>query len=227
METPQNHQRYEHWRAGMTLVEVMMSFAVFAIAIVGALGAIIFSLNSVDSARTEAQVTQVLVNEMEAMRMRRWNTDVELVGGTNPLVLKSIKTLISEGATPAGILPASVEEVLGKYEAGGTLPVTRPPIKQSTFVPFAVYGYPPALGNSVATVGKEIASSASLARLRTEAVSSTNVPQYTRYLAGPFILNAADQDAAVIILLVKWKDSRGDHARTLSTVVPSKGFTHD
>lgn len=210
----------------MTLVEVMIAFAVFAIAVVGGLGAIIFSLNNVDSARTEAQVTQILINEMESMRMRKWSTDVTLSNGPPSLVLKSLGTLINESTPVSGALPPSVDEVLTKYEEGGTLPTVRPAVKKSAFVPFAVYGVRPADGNTVATVGKEIPS-AGEGRLRTETMTGTNLPEYSRYLAGPFLLNATDQQAAVIVLSVRWRDKRGDHAKTLSTVVNSKGFQHD
>lgn len=220
-------------RAGMTLVEVMMGFAVFAIAVVGTLGAIIFSLNNVDSARTEAQVAQILVNEMETLRLRNWlpagipesDTAVppDLVLPDRNLV-NCIRTLAESGPTttpPAGLVANALE----KYRIGGTFGVV-PPIRETTFLPFSAYGAVPNSGRPMAQVGVDTSLYNKFAVPPDPAYTPRSVGGYTcsRYMGTFKSAATTDKRAAVVVLLVKWTDKRGDHSRALSTILVSNGL---
>lgn len=58
----------------MTLVEVMVSLVLFAIAILGSFGLLAMSTRTMDTSRAFTQVTQILTHEMEAMRLRSFDS---------------------------------------------------------------------------------------------------------------------------------------------------------
>jgi type II secretory pathway pseudopilin PulG len=222
--------------AGMTLVEVMMGFAVFAIAIVGGLGGIMFSLNSIDSSRTAAQVGQILVNEMEAIRLRKFDGTKDL-GGSLPK-LPGIKQLAAAvAAPPEGIptlvtwasVPDKVKEAVKNYQTGGTIPGSPGSainLYRTTFLPFAVYGVTPTNGKNTAQVNQSnIVPTATLQLLNPK--NSTNPDNYTceRYIGtfNPGVPYTAG-DGAVVVLVVSWTNRRGDHTRVFSSTFVSNGF---
>ncbi len=64
----------------MTLVEVMVSMFIFAIAVLGAYSLLLFGLRTMDQTRAFTQVSQILTHEMEAMRLRSWSGSADAAG---------------------------------------------------------------------------------------------------------------------------------------------------
>ncbi len=130
-----------------TLVEVVISLAIFGLVVISALGAIMFSLKTIDKARLQAQVSQILINEMESMRMRTWSTRI-IGDGSNLQNLLGIGTLgaaasysgtpnmdavISRLSIPLEKVPTEVIRDVNLYKAGGSCPVGLTTMVESPF----------------------------------------------------------------------------------------------
>lgn len=225
-------------RGGFTLVEIMVALTVFAVAVVSLLGAFTFALKSVDQARTKAQVTQILLNEMESMRMRTW-ANRTIGDGANAQILlgtSSLGTTASFGGTPTmdsnvsrtavtyASLPEDVKRDIRDFVEGESLTGTPTAVVESPFYPFAIYGVrsqptsaPP---YPVARVGDEILGTAKV-QLR---------PGQNGYTCRRYAYNFSDAStgsaATMIILRVSWTDQSGSHAKTSSTIIQANGLNN-
>lgn len=84
-------------KRAMTLVEVMVAMSIFPIGILGTFGVLNFSMKTMDDSRAQTQATQILIHEMEAMRLRSWNNTA--VAGTAQLNIVTLAEKIA--AQPA------------------------------------------------------------------------------------------------------------------------------
>lgn len=180
----------------MTLVEVMISTAVFAIAILGAYGLLVFALRTMDATRTFTQVTQILTHEMEAMRMRRWS---DAAGGTTATTTTS--GLTTAVATTQGQVSVKyMGKHMGDFE---------------TFTPFADYSggdvFP---GNPQPVLSTKVLGTTTL-QLRNA----------TGFKCTRKVVLDATEDSAEIVLTVSWNDARNaPHARSFISTVSKKGL---
>lgn len=201
-------------RRAFTLVEVMVAFVVFAVAILGALGLLMFGLKTVDDAKALNQATQILMNEMEAMRMRSWNDQNFTRSNGSAGIIHGLKTMGTgfqvNGTTtakfdpPGGKLLSQSVTALpsgGLYLAAST---------ESTFTPYAVYGEPPKSGKTVATLGDEVAVPGSVIQLR----AATGYTCTRKIELNRIPLTETDVNSATVTLTIEWTDSRGQkHSR--------------
>lgn len=216
----------------------MVALTVFAVAVVSLLGAFTFALRSVDRARTTAQVTQILLNEMESMRMRTW-ADRNIGDGVNAQTLLGTASLgvpasfggtptmdatVTRTAVPYDSLPTEVRRDIKDFVAGGAIAVTPSYMVESPFYPFAVYGIrsqptsaPP---YPVARVGDEILGTAKV-QLRPGANGYT-----CRRYAYNFADAATGSSATLVILRVTWADQTGNHAKTFSSIIQANGLNN-
>lgn len=223
---------------GFTLAEIMVGLSVFAIAVVTTLGAFTFALKSVDQARTKAQVTQILLNEMEAMRMRTY-AGRSIGDGTNAQTLLgtgNLGTAVNFGGTPAmdatvtrtavsySALPADVKRDIKAFAEGESIPTSSPDMVESPFYPFAVYGIRSLPTSSppypVARVGDEILGTAKV-QLR---------PGQNGYTCRRYAYNFFDSktggNATLVVLRVSWTDSTGSHVKTLPSIIQANGINN-
>ncbi len=201
-------------RAGFSLVEVIVSFVVFAVAILGAISLLIFGLKTVDDAKALNQATQILMNEMEAMRMRSWTDQTFKRSDGSDGIIHGLKTMGTgfqvNGTSTAAFAPpggkitrrtATAVPAGGLYLSAAT---------ESTFTPYAVYGEPPKSGKTVATLGEEIVLDGSPVQMR-----AANGYLCTRLVElGREPLTETDVNTATVTLTIAWTDSRGiSHSR--------------
>lgn len=214
-------------RRGFTLVEVMVAFVVFAIAILGALALLMFGLKTVDDAKALNQATQILMNEMEAMRMRSWNDQNFVRSDKSNGIIHGLKTMGTgfqvngtstvKFAPPGGTLlkqSAAAVPSGGLYLSAST---------ESTFTPYAVYGEPPKSGKTVATLGDEVTIPGSIVQLRAPAGYTC-----TRKIELGRIPNTeTDVNTATVTLTVDWTDSRGQKHTRFNLGYMSKNGIND
>lgn len=195
---------------GFTLVEVSVAFVVFAVSILGAIGLLLFGLRTVDDAKAHNQAAQILMNEMEAMRMRSW---VDQTIGTTGIIygLKTMGTGFQLNGTsstrfapPGGKL---VSQSVTTVPAGGLYATAA---TESTFTPYAVYGVTPKSGKTVATLGDEVPIEGSIVQMRAPAGYACT----RRITLNREPLTETDVNTAAVTLTIQWTDSRGQtHSR--------------
>lgn len=214
--------RLRRSRPGMTLVEVMVALAFFAVAILGSITVFIFSLRSVDDARSFTQVTQILNHEMEAMRMRGW-TDRQVTSSTGSVIttvhgLHSLGTgVLHDGSDAPG---AAFTPPGGLWVAKGATRAT------STFKPFAVYGVPPgAVG--VAVIGGSDANDIKFtdANLLAQYRNATGKADGFECQREVVVVDTPGLESVTVNLLVRWGDLRGmPHERRMSSTMSKNGL---
>lgn len=214
-------------RTGYTLVEVMVSFAVFAVAILGAIALLIFSLKTVDDAKVLNQATQILMNEMEAMRMRSWTDQTFKRSDSSIGTIHGLKTM-GTGFQTNGTSTAQFEPPGGKLlsQSPSTVPSGGLYLKAATvttFTPYAIYGEPPKSGNAVATLGNEVEVPGSLLQLR----ATTGYTCKRSIELGRIPLTETDVNTAAVTLSIEWTDSRGQKHSRINLGYMSKNGIND
>lgn len=189
-------------RPAMTLVEVMISMAVFMTAILGTVGVFMMALRTIEDSRSFTQVVQVLNHEMEAMRTRWWAD--RPAQGTSPKV---------DGLFTLGGAPASYP--------GAT--------RVTSFQPFAIYGAPLRTdGVSAAVLGgpdaNDIGFGDSLLAARYRNAAGT-AAGYVCERRVTLRLDGCGEKYAEIELGVSWVDRKGlTHKRSLYSVMSEHGI---
>lgn len=211
-------------RFGMTLVEVMIAMVAFSIAVLGGIGVIVFSLRTMSRVRANTQMTQILMSEMESLRMRTWadRAVTSAPGG----VLYGIRSL---GMGQARIAGADVELSSLKSDNEDCLWAWRSPGFSAgamyKVTPFAVYGSPiikPASGKIVAKVGEDVAVGAVRMQIPESKIQITRyVYLYKSDWGDPSI---TEPDMAGIYLTATWTDDSGTHSRGITTTVSRYGI---
>lgn len=209
----------------MTLVEVMVAMAVFVIALLGVIGLFIFNLKTMDQVRANTQITQILIHELEAMRMRTW--DDRLVSSAPGGILYGIKSLgMGQAGGGAGTLLESLSganETCLSYSQSGL-----PKSAYATYSvrPFAVYGTPisvPKAGKVVAVVGEDVASGSLQMRVNTAKLKLRRVVHLR--VSDEKDATITSPDVAYIYVYAEWDDERGSHhVKGVSTTVSKYGI---
>lgn len=210
MTSPQPRQlpRHRHRWPAFTLIEVMAALVVFAIVVLGAIGLMTFSLKTMDSTRINAQATQIIMNEMESLRMRLWEDRKAADGVTTTFY--GIKSL---GTGAAAINHSALIPKEHLLSGGGP---GEPCVYE--FKPFAVYGAGPAADGYAPQLGIDIALNSSV-RLRTDYVCRRTVTLSKSVAAG-----GVAYDTALVSVSVSWTDSRGPHRRRATTTMSENGL---
>lgn len=214
-------------RRGFTLVEVVAAFVIFAVAILGALGLLMFGLKTVDDAKALNQATQILMNEMEAMRMRSW-TDQKFTrsDGTSGTIhgLKTMGTGFQvNGTSSAKFAPPGGELISQTVTSVPASGLYLAATTESTFTPYAVYGEPPKSGKTVATLGEEVTIPGSVVQLR--AASGYTCTRKVELSRIP--LSEPDVNTAAVTLTIEWADSRGQKHTRFNLGYMSKNGIND
>lgn len=189
----------------ITLVEVVISLTVFAIIILGTISVLIFGLRTIDQSRCTAQVTQIIMNEMEAMRMRKWEDRSPANGDL--YLLYGIKTL---GTAPASTFGSSNAEIPNGTTTGSFF-----------FAPFAYYA------NEIRNPPERIKYKLLFAYDAANPTDPANPAKLTRTVK--LFKSATNPDAgedfAVITITVEWTDRNGQkHSRSAQTTMSKNGL---
>lgn len=211
---------------GFTLVEVMVSFVVFAVTILGAMALLMFGLKTVDDAKALNQATQILMNEMESMRMRSWNDQAILRPDKSAGVIHGLKTMgtgLQHNGTWGApeFRPPGGEILSSKRVKNGASDTYAAAETATTFTPYAIYGITPASGKPVATLGDEIAIPGSIVQLR--AATGYTCTREITLSRSPGTVD--DVDTASVNLTIAWTDSRGQrHTRSNLGLMSKNGI---
>lgn len=207
-------------KRGMTLIEIMVAMGAFAIAVLGGISVMIFSLKTMDQVRANTQITQILLSEMEAIRMRTWLD--RNVSSTRGGVLYGIKSLgMAQSANGTGAdLRANTDD---NEVALGPVTDNIGRVWQAYRVePFAVYGTritKTAPGKIVARVGEDV--SVGSVQLRVP-YDKLEIKRYVRLVSSdPSI---ALPDMARIYITAEWSDRLGKHSKGIATTVSRYGI---
>lgn len=217
----------------MTLVEVMAALLVFAVAILGTLSTLIFSLRTVDDSRSFTQITQILNHEMESMRMRAWADRTLVVDSSgHTRTLHGISTL---GSMPVGAaVPGgtAVSPLPGDVAIPGAVSEC-----YTTFSPFAVYGQKvadvddPTLvavisGSNSFDIQFQPLPGGAATPLRAQyrnALGSAAGFNCTRRVT--LLNNGCGSNYALVTLTASWLDQRGlRHSRSTSSTMSENGL---
>lgn len=210
-------------RLAMTLVEVMVAMAVFVIALLSVIGLFIFNMKTMDQVRANTQITQILIHELEAMRMRTW--DDRLVSSAPGGVLYGIKSLgMGQAGGGSGALLSGVNTDNEKCQwYWQSFPTSSG--AAYTISPFAIYGTPISVAKSgkvVAVVGEDVAKGALQMRINQANLSFQRyVYLYKSDYLDPAVV---DPDMAYIYVYASWSDERGSHTKGVYTTVSKYGI---
>src|ERR1043165_5480842 len=169
------------------------------------------------------QVTQILMCEMEAMRMRTWNDRI-VPGAPGGILygLRSLGTGMANNGVGASLTDITTdnEDCLGQGLSpdGVSAMVYR-------VTPFAAYGTPitlPIPGKIVAKVGEDLASGSVQMRIPSENFRLTRYVYL--YKSDPGDPTVTEPDTACIFVRADWTDGTGTHSRGITTTASRNGI---
>lgn len=215
---------------GFTLVETMISFAVFAIVCLGSLGLLTFSLKTMENARTMTQVSKILTHEMETMRMRGWSDRPITTEDNKKITLYGLYSLgrgkRDSDNTRLSTINNDTEEPIGvtvETDSANTLTDAYTTYKVH---PFAVYGITDSTSKKAGTLGIEINTGTKPIINKSKNYEVTRKVHLKRSKSDYHPTKGwPTVDHAVITITVKWSDDRGSHSRNLSSTLSKNGLS--
>jgi hypothetical protein len=216
---------------GITLVETMMSLVIFSVIILGSIALTTFSLRNMDGVRTVAQVSRILTQEMESMRMRGWKdrTDLKDANTGAAITLYGLKSLgIAQRESDGKSLLSITDDTENPLQSTST-PVAGGNFSHASTTyavqPFAVYGSRNAASTGASTIGKEVVSGASVQLVPPTGFTMRRTVTLKRSSDGGAVSTVSDVDYAEITLTATWEDKRGTHTRSLFTTLSKNGLS--
>lgn len=209
----------------------MISLVIFSVIILGSIGLTTFSLRNMDGVRAVAQVSRILSQEMESMRMRGWKdrTDLKDANTGATITLYGLKSLgIAKRESDGKSLFSIAHDTENPIETTSTPTGGDNYSHASTTYevkPLASYGSRNAAKTASATLGGEVASEVSVQLVPPTGFTMRRTVTLKRSSDGGTVSAVPDVDYAEITVTATWSDMRGTHTRSLFTTLSKNGLS--